>query len=296
MTPPPATISGRRLARISAAASAIAASSGSGRPTCHTRLAKNASGKSYASACTSCGKARVTAPGLGLVHEHPHRLQRGRDHLLGSPDPVEVARDGAEAVVDRHVARPRHLQLLKHRVRPVRGEDVAGQQQDREPVHRRERGPGDHVRRAGPDRRRAHERAEPVAHPRVTGGRVHHRLLVPALVVGQELGALVERLADAADVAVAEDAEAAAEEAVLDAVPLDMLHREKAQEGLCRRQPDPRHGWESSAVMPSSSCWSSVSSRPPAIRRTSSSLSISDFAKLPRLRPRFRITKRSPTG
>ena len=125
---------------------------------------------------------------------------------------------------------------------------------------------------------------------------MHHRLLVPALVVGQELGALVERLADAADVAVAEDAEAAAEEAVLDAVPLDVLHREEAQEGLRRRQPDARHGWESSAVMPSSSCWSSASSRPPAIRRTSSSLSISDFAKLPRLRPRFRITKRSPTG
>ena len=71
---------------------------------------------------------------------------------------------------------------------------------------------------------------------------MHHRLLVPALVVGQELRALVERLADAADVAVAEDAEAAAEEAVLDAVPLDVLRREEAQEGLRRRQPDARQG------------------------------------------------------
>ena len=29
---------------------------------CHTRLANNSSGQSWASACTSCGNANVTAP------------------------------------------------------------------------------------------------------------------------------------------------------------------------------------------------------------------------------------------
>ena len=29
---------------------------------CHTRFANNSSGQSWASACTSCGSARVTAP------------------------------------------------------------------------------------------------------------------------------------------------------------------------------------------------------------------------------------------
>ncbi len=36
--------------------------SGAGRRTDHTRSVKNSSGQSYASACTSCGRARVTAP------------------------------------------------------------------------------------------------------------------------------------------------------------------------------------------------------------------------------------------
>src|SRR5204862_3756530 len=107
-----------------------------------------------------------------------------------------------------------------------------------EAVDRGERRAGDHVRRARPDRGRAGQRAEPVLHPRVAGRGVHHRLLVPGLVVGEELRALVERLADPGDVAVAEDAEAAAEEPVLDPVALDELVREETDEGLRSRQAD----------------------------------------------------------
>ena len=62
MVPPPETIRGRRAPRISAAASASTSGSGSGRRTRHTRLANSSSGKSWASACTSCGSASVTAP------------------------------------------------------------------------------------------------------------------------------------------------------------------------------------------------------------------------------------------
>ena len=66
----------------------------------------------------------------------------------------------------------------------------------------------------GPDRARAREGAEPVALAGVPGGEVHHRLLVAGLVEGEQVGVLLERLAEPGDVAVAEDAEAAGEEAL----------------------------------------------------------------------------------
>ncbi len=47
---------------INSAAALIIADSGSGRATCQTRFSNSSTGQSYASACTSCGKHRVTAP------------------------------------------------------------------------------------------------------------------------------------------------------------------------------------------------------------------------------------------
>ena len=84
--------------------------------------------------------------GLGRVGEHPHRRQQGRRQLLGPPDPVEVARHRPERVVDRHVTGVRRLELLQHRGRAAGREGVGGEQQHREPVDRRQRGTGDHVR------------------------------------------------------------------------------------------------------------------------------------------------------
>ena len=52
---------------------------------------------------------------------------------------------------------------------------------------------------------------------------------------------LEQRLADAGDVAVPEDAEAAAEEPVPDAVALDVLGGEEADERLRGRQPGRAH-------------------------------------------------------
>ena len=230
-------------------------------------------------------------PGLGLVDEHAHGLERGRDQLLGPLDPVEVARHRLEAVVHRGVPAPGHLQLLEDGIRATGGEHVAGEEEHGQAVDGGKRRPGHHVGRPRADRARADERTEAVSHPGVAGGRVDHRLLVPGLEVREQLGALVQRFADPGDVAVAEDAEAAAEEAVLDAVALHDLLREEADESLRSRQP---HATPSRSS--ASSCSSSASSRPPAIWRTSSWRSISDFWKLPRLRPRFRITNRSPTG
>ncbi len=61
-TPPPATINGRSADRIASTAAVSSTGSGAGRRTDHTRSAKNSSGQSYASACTSWGRASVTAP------------------------------------------------------------------------------------------------------------------------------------------------------------------------------------------------------------------------------------------
>ena len=212
MTPPPATISGRLAARIASTARASAPASGAARGTCHTRRSKNSLGPVERLGLHVLRQRERHRARLGRRGEHAHRRQRGRNQLLGPPDPVEVPRDGRERVVHRHVAPRGHLELLQHRIRRMRREDVAGKQQHRQPVDRRERRAGDHVRGARPDRRGARERAEPVPHPRVADGRMHHRLLVPRLVVGQELGALMQRLADPRHVAVAEDPEAPAEE------------------------------------------------------------------------------------
>jgi hypothetical protein len=62
MTPPPATISGRRAARSTAAARATAAGSGTGRGTGQVRGASSSAGQSNASAWTSCGRQIVAAP------------------------------------------------------------------------------------------------------------------------------------------------------------------------------------------------------------------------------------------
>jgi hypothetical protein len=60
---------------------------------------------------------------------------------------------------------------------------------------------------------------------------------------------LVQRLPEAGDVAVPEDPEAAAEEAVLDAVTLDELRGQEVEQRLAGRSPD-RRGAAASAAAP----------------------------------------------
>ncbi len=61
-TPPPATSSGRREARKAAIARSSSAVSGAARRMRSVAGARNSSGQSKASACTSCGSARHTGP------------------------------------------------------------------------------------------------------------------------------------------------------------------------------------------------------------------------------------------
>ena len=77
------------------------------------------------------------------------------------------------------------LQLLQHRAADPGGEDVAGQQQHREPVDRGQRRAGEHVGRRRADRRGAGHGRQPVERAGVPDGRVHHRLLVAGQVVRQ---------------------------------------------------------------------------------------------------------------
>ena len=146
-------------------------------------------------------------PRLGRVGQHAHRLGQGGQDLLGPRDPVEEPAHRPEAVVDAHVGRDRVLELLQHGPLVPGRVVVGGEQQHRQAVDRGRGRARDHVGRARPDRRRAGQRGQPPVGLGEADRRVDHRLLVAWLVVGQVPAAFLQRLAHAADVAVAEDAE-----------------------------------------------------------------------------------------
>src|SRR5262249_43746218 len=95
---------------------------------------------------------------------------------------------------------------------------------------------GDHVGGAGADGGGAGEGAQAVVQLGEGGSGVHHRLLVAGEVVG-ELALLLQRLADARDVAVAGDAPAAGEELLAAAVALDVLVDQEAHDRLGGGEP-----------------------------------------------------------
>ena len=122
------------------------------RGTTQVRSSNSSSGKSHASAWTSCGRQSVTAPVSDGRREHPERGGQRGHQLLRPVDAVPVARHGPERVVDAHVLALRSLQLLEHRAsRAGCANRSPGQQQHRQPVHGRGRGARDHVRGAGAD-------------------------------------------------------------------------------------------------------------------------------------------------
>ena len=211
---------------------AIDAASGTGRGMCQTRRARKLLGKVVRLGLHVLRERERHGTRLRLVDEDAHRRQCRGHQLLRPFDAIEVARHRFQGVVDRDVAAPGILQLLQDRIGTPRCEHISGQQQHGQPVHGRQRGAGDEVRRAGADRGRACERREPVLHARETDGGVNHRLLVACLVVRQQIGVLVQRLADSGDVAVPEDPEAPFEEPLLDSVPLDVLRGEEPDERL----------------------------------------------------------------
>ncbi len=178
--------------------------------------------------------------GLRRRRQHAHRFGQRRDDLLRPVDPIPVARHRLEAVVHRDVLRLARLELLQHGRRSAAGEDVARQQQDRHAVDGGARRAGDHVGGARADRRCAGERAQPVVHLGVGGRGVHHRLLVARQVVAHRAALFLQRLPDAGDVAVPEDAEHAAEERLFAAVTRGSLLRQESHHRLRHRHPHAR--------------------------------------------------------
>jgi hypothetical protein len=178
--------------------------------------------------------------GLRRRSQHAHGFEQRERELIGTIDAVPIARHGLEDVVHGHILRLFGLQLLKHRTHVAPREDVAGQQQDGNAIDGGAGGAGDHIGRAGTNRRRANERLKPVLHLGERRRRVSHRLLVAAKVIRQSR-VLTQRLPDAGDVAVTEDAPCAREERRLFAVALDVLILQECDGGLRRGEPDGFH-------------------------------------------------------
>ena len=175
---------------------------------------------------------------FGRIGQHLHGAVERRDDLLGPRDAVEIARHGAEAVVGADGAVAETFHLLQHRIGRAVGEDVAGKQQHRQAVDVGECCGRHHVGRARADRgRRRHEAA---AETRLGEGDrgMRHRLLVVRAVGRQLVADLVERLADAGDIAMAEDRPDAAEDRQLLAVDHGHLPRHEAGQRLRHRQAD----------------------------------------------------------
>ncbi len=189
--------------------------------------------------------------GFARVGEHPHGAQQRGGQLLGAPYPVEVARQRLEGVVDGDVAAAGQLQFLQHRRADAGGEGVRRQQQHRQPVDGGQGRAGEHVGGARSDAGGHGPGLQPVALARVGDRAVHHGLFVAAQHVSQPRRGpggvgldlvLQQRLPDAGDVAVAEDAEATGEEPVPVAVALDVLVGQEADRGLGDGEPDPGFG------------------------------------------------------
>ena len=208
---------------------------------CQTRLANSSSGQSWASACTSCGRAMVTAPAsVGSVstrmapssaagscsgrHTRSKNLDSGRkasftemSYPLGSSSscstglPTRVAKMslGSSSTGNR---------LVVANAAPV-----------------------SMFADPGPIGRGAGQYLQTVARLGESGRRMHHALLVAGQVVRQ-VGlsggcGLQQGLPDAGHVAVAEDAEASGNQPLLHPVALAVLLSQEAHHRLRHRQP-----------------------------------------------------------
>ena len=153
------------------------------------------------------GQGERDRAGVGGVGEDPCDLRQRGQQLLGPGDPVEVARDRPERVVDRRRRVAEVLDLLEHRIGRPAGEGVTGEEQHREPVGVRDAGCGHHVERARADGRRRGHHLAAVCRPRVGHRGQCHALLVLAAPGRQGVACLVQRGAEPQHVAVAEDRE-----------------------------------------------------------------------------------------
>ena len=175
-------------------------------------------------------------PGVGGIGEHLHRPRQRGEELLGAGDAVKEAAHRPEAVVDAYVRRGGVLQLLQHRTLMAGGVVVGGQQQHRHAVDGGGGGAGHHVGGAGADGAGAGQGLGTARRAREPGRGMHHRLLVASLVVGQLAPALLQRLPQAAHVAVPENPEDGRNQPPPGAVELAVLNGQILHHCLRHRQ------------------------------------------------------------
>ncbi len=187
----------------------------------------------------------VTAPVSAGVGQHAHRGEGDRVQLLGALHAVEEPREGPERVVDGEADVPRLLELLQYGVGHTCRECVTGEQERRHAVGRCKSGTREHVRGTGADRGGRGECRPAAVHACVPDGLMHHGLLIPRLIIGHQIGLihveLFERLTDAGDVPVAENAEHAGD-GPLTQIPIHgPLVAEEPDQRLADRHPLRRH-------------------------------------------------------
>ena len=172
------------------------------------------------------------------IGQHLDRAGRRGQKLFRTGDAVPPAGNGAETVIDADGGVVEVLDLLKHRIGTAAGEDIAGQEQHRQPVDVRHAGGGDHIGGARPDRGGAGHHLAAVPGLGEGDGRQRHALLVMGAEGGQRFAGVVQRLAQSRHVAVAEDAPAAGEQRYFRTVDIRALGGKVPDHRLGGCQPD----------------------------------------------------------
>ena len=175
-------------------------------------------------------------PAIGRVEHQRGRLGQRGDDLLGVGDPIPVAGDRAERVVDRRARGGEVLDLLKDRVGPAVREDVAGQDEDRQAVRVADGGRGHHVGGPRPDRRGRDHDLPAAARPGEAERGEGHGLLVLAAPGRKLVLHRLERLGETGHVAVPEDPEHARKEPFTTRLRLHPLVAQVANERLGHRE------------------------------------------------------------
>ena len=90
---------------------------------------------------------------IGRIGHRAEGTRQGSQQMLGPRDTVKIATDRAETVICASGPIGEIFSLLQHRIGSARGKDIAGQEQDRQTVHMRQRSRRHHVGRPRSDRR-----------------------------------------------------------------------------------------------------------------------------------------------
>ena len=130
---------------------------------------------------------------------------------MGIHNSIPITSDGAESVVDGRARIAEIFHLLQHRIGQAINKSVADQKQNRQAVGVGERGGGDHIRGAGPDRTRGDENLPPSFRLGESRRREPHPLLVLAAPSRQLIARGLQRLAQASHIAMPENGESAGE-------------------------------------------------------------------------------------